>query len=225
VTCWGTGKPLREFLHVDDLGEACVFALERWQPAPEELQFLNVGTGLDLSIRELAEAVAAATGFTGEILWDASKPDGSRLAGPDFPGRWPGQHGGPVPRGAGAAAGAALTRGLLNDARGRRPSKHLQSWLSWLRITATAAMQVNMLEAKSQLSRLVKAALAGEEVIIASHGKAQVKLVACVAAPGLKQPGAMAAASPALTPHQLDAAFSDAMDQEAARLFGSTVAD
>ncbi|MCP9941521.1 GDP-L-fucose synthase [Cyanobium sp. ATX 6E8] len=77
VTCWGTGTPLREFLHVDDLGEACVFALERWQPAPEELQFLNVGTGLDLSIRELAEAVAAATGFQGEILWDSSKPDGT----------------------------------------------------------------------------------------------------------------------------------------------------
>jgi GDP-L-fucose synthase len=77
VTCWGTGTPLREFLHVDDLGEACVFALERWQPAPQDLQFLNVGTGVDLTIRELAEAVAAATGFQGEILWDASKPDGT----------------------------------------------------------------------------------------------------------------------------------------------------
>jgi GDP-L-fucose synthase len=77
VTCWGTGTPLREFLHVDDLGEACVFALERWQPDPEELQFLNVGTGLDLTIRELAEAVAAATGYQGEIHWDASKPDGT----------------------------------------------------------------------------------------------------------------------------------------------------
>jgi len=77
VTCWGTGTPLREFLHVDDLGEACVFALERWQPAPEEQQFLNVGTGLDLTIRELAEAVAAATGYQGEIRWDASKPDGT----------------------------------------------------------------------------------------------------------------------------------------------------
>jgi len=62
---------------VDDLGEACVFALENWQPGPEEQQFLNVGTGVDLTIRELAEAVAAATGFQGEILWDASKPDGT----------------------------------------------------------------------------------------------------------------------------------------------------
>jgi GDP-L-fucose synthase len=77
VTCWGTGTPLREFLHVDDLGEACVFALENFQPGPQEQQFLNVGTGVDLTIRELAEAVAAATGFQGEIRWDASKPDGS----------------------------------------------------------------------------------------------------------------------------------------------------
>ena len=77
VTCWGTGTPLREFLHVDDLGEACVFALEHWQPGPDELQHLNVGTGVDLTIRELAEQVASATGFRGTILWDASKPDGT----------------------------------------------------------------------------------------------------------------------------------------------------
>ena len=77
VTCWGTGMPLREFLHVDDLGEACVFALEQWQPGPDELQFLNVGTGVDLSIRQLAESVADATGFRGEITWDTSKPDGT----------------------------------------------------------------------------------------------------------------------------------------------------
>lgn len=77
VTCWGTGTPLREFLHVDDLGEACVFALEHWQPGLDDLKFLNVGTGVDLSIRELAEAVAKATGFQGEIRWDTSKPDGT----------------------------------------------------------------------------------------------------------------------------------------------------
>ena len=86
VTCWGTGTPLREFLHVDDLGEACVFALERWDPSAEDapldeqgvpLKFLNVGTGVDLTIRELAEAVAMATGFNGQILWDATKPDGT----------------------------------------------------------------------------------------------------------------------------------------------------
>ena len=77
VTCWGSGTPLREFLHVDDLGEACVFALEHWSPEPGGLTHLNVGTGLDLSIRELAEAVACATGFTGRIQWDKSKSDGT----------------------------------------------------------------------------------------------------------------------------------------------------
>jgi len=86
VTCWGSGTPLREFLHADDLGEACVFALEHWDPAAADapsddqgvpLAFLNVGTGVDLTIRELAEAVAAATGFQGEIHWDSSKPDGT----------------------------------------------------------------------------------------------------------------------------------------------------
>ena len=77
VTCWGSGSPLREFLHVDDLGEACVFALEQWQPCPEELKFMNVGTGVDLTIREVAEAVAKATGYVGEIIWDLSKPDGT----------------------------------------------------------------------------------------------------------------------------------------------------
>lgn len=77
VNCWGSGSPLREFLHADDLGEACVFALEHWRPGPDELPMLNVGTGIDLSIRELAEAVAAATGFRGTIRWDSSKPDGT----------------------------------------------------------------------------------------------------------------------------------------------------
>jgi GDP-L-fucose synthase len=86
VTCWGTGTPLREFLHVDDLGESCVFSLEHWDPASadapldivgEPLPFLNVGTGLDLTIRQLAEAVAGATGYQGEIVWDISKPDGT----------------------------------------------------------------------------------------------------------------------------------------------------
>ena len=77
VTCWGTGTPLREFLHVDDLGEACVFALDNWQPCTEDPSWLNVGTGVDLTIRALAEAVAEATGYRGTILWDSSKPDGT----------------------------------------------------------------------------------------------------------------------------------------------------
>tara|TARA_B100000674_G_C37949068_1_gene966358 strand:+ start:1352 stop:2359 length:1008 start_codon:yes stop_codon:yes gene_type:complete len=86
VICWGSGKPLREFMHADDLGEACVFALEKWSPlneqAPEDdsgekLAFLNVGTGIDLSIRELAQTVANTVGFSGSIEWDTNKPDGT----------------------------------------------------------------------------------------------------------------------------------------------------
>ena len=64
-----SGSPLREFLHVDDLGEASVFALENWQPGIDEIQFLNVGTGTIL-IRELANIVAKSVGFKGEITWD-----------------------------------------------------------------------------------------------------------------------------------------------------------
>ena len=77
VSCWGTGSPMREFLHVDDLGEACVFALEKWQPSSDELTYLNVGTGIDLTIRRLAEKVGEATGYQGQIVWDESKPDGT----------------------------------------------------------------------------------------------------------------------------------------------------
>lgn len=86
VTCWGTGTPLREFMHADDLGEACVFALENWtalnnqaprDDAGEALAFLNVGTGIDLKISELAQRVADVVGFKGSIEWDTSKPDGT----------------------------------------------------------------------------------------------------------------------------------------------------
>ncbi|MEB3199677.1 MAG: GDP-L-fucose synthase [Synechococcaceae cyanobacterium] len=77
VVCWGTGSPRREFLHVDDLADAVVFCLEHWQPQPDALQHLNVGTGIDLPIRDLAEQVAAAVGFRGAIHWDTSRPDGT----------------------------------------------------------------------------------------------------------------------------------------------------
>ena len=77
VTCWGSGNPLREFLHVDDLGEACVFVLENWKPRLGDRSFLNVGSGEELSIRELAKTVADALGFKGRIEWDTSKPDGT----------------------------------------------------------------------------------------------------------------------------------------------------
>ncbi|MEB3168449.1 MAG: GDP-L-fucose synthase [Synechococcaceae cyanobacterium] len=77
VVCWGSGTPRREFLHVDDLADAAIFCLEHWQPKPDELQYLNVGTGVDLSIRELAQMVATAVGYRGPIRWDTSKPDGT----------------------------------------------------------------------------------------------------------------------------------------------------
>ena len=54
-----------------------MFALEHWKPGPEDIPFLNVGTGVDITIRSLAEAIAAATGFQGDIHWDCSKPDGT----------------------------------------------------------------------------------------------------------------------------------------------------
>jgi GDP-L-fucose synthase len=73
VTLWGTGAPLREFLHVDDLAQAVVLASEKYDSSLH----LNVGTGEDLSIKELAQMVAAAAGFTGEIKWDSTKPDGT----------------------------------------------------------------------------------------------------------------------------------------------------
>ena len=86
VVCWGTGSPLREFLHVDDLAKASIFALENWDPnyieSPktndgESLTYLNVGCGKDISIFELANKIAFQSGFEGEIIWDNSKPDGT----------------------------------------------------------------------------------------------------------------------------------------------------
>jgi GDP-L-fucose synthase len=73
VTLWGSGAPLREFLHVDDLAQAVVLASEKYDSSLH----LNVGTGEDLSIKELAQKVAHAAGFTGDIEWDATKPDGT----------------------------------------------------------------------------------------------------------------------------------------------------
>ncbi len=73
VVLWGTGSPRREFLYVDDLADACLFAMQTY----EGEQLLNVGTGEDLAIRELAERVAEVTGFAGQIIWDATKPDGT----------------------------------------------------------------------------------------------------------------------------------------------------
>jgi GDP-L-fucose synthase len=73
VTCWGSGSPMREFLHADDLASACVHLMNHYS----EEQFINVGSGSDLTIRELAEMVRDVVGFTGGIEWDSSKPDGT----------------------------------------------------------------------------------------------------------------------------------------------------
>jgi GDP-L-fucose synthase len=73
VTIWGTGNPRREFLHVDDLARAAVFLMDAYD-SPE---IINVGTGEDLSIRELAEMVCRVIGFRGEIVYDSSRPDGT----------------------------------------------------------------------------------------------------------------------------------------------------
>lgn len=73
VTNWGTGSPRREFLHVDDMASACLHLLENYD-GPSQV---NVGTGSDVTIRELASLVASAVGYTGEIAWDTTKPDGT----------------------------------------------------------------------------------------------------------------------------------------------------
>ena len=73
VTCWGTGSPRREFLHVDDLAEACLFLMEEY----DGKAFVNVGAGSDLPIKELAELISRIVGYEGDIVWDTDKPDGT----------------------------------------------------------------------------------------------------------------------------------------------------
>lgn len=73
VTCWGDGSPMREFLHADDLASACLFMLENYDGDVA----LNVGTGQDITIRELTEIIAEVVGYQGEILWDTEKPNGT----------------------------------------------------------------------------------------------------------------------------------------------------
>ena len=86
VVCWGTGNPLREFLHVDDLASSCIYVLEKWNPsdanAPkdtygENLLYLNVGSGEEISIKDLAKKIADLIEYKGDILWDNRKPDGT----------------------------------------------------------------------------------------------------------------------------------------------------
>lgn len=73
VKIWGTGKPKREFLHVDDLSRACAFLIENYNSS----EIINVGTGKDITIKELATKIKKVVGYTGKITWDTSKPDGT----------------------------------------------------------------------------------------------------------------------------------------------------
>ena len=101
VSIWGSGRPRRELMFVDDAADAIVFLLERYSAAEP----INVGIGVDVSIRELAELMASTVGYKGELAFDSSKPDGaprrlldsSRLAGARLEGvhaacRWAGRH-------------------------------------------------------------------------------------------------------------------------------------
>ena len=73
VECWGSGSAKREFLHVDDLSTALIFLMDNYNSEG----WVNVGTGVDLSIKELAETIAEIAGYKGDIVWDSSKPDGA----------------------------------------------------------------------------------------------------------------------------------------------------
>jgi GDP-L-fucose synthase len=73
VELWGTGTPMREFLHADDLADACVFLMETYS----EKELVNIGTGVDVTIAELAETIKDEVGFEGEIIWNTDKPDGT----------------------------------------------------------------------------------------------------------------------------------------------------
>lgn len=73
VTFWGDGTPMREFLYSDDLADACIFAMDKFESA----ELINVGSGYNVSIKELAETVAAVVGYDGEINWDPSRPNGT----------------------------------------------------------------------------------------------------------------------------------------------------
>jgi GDP-L-fucose synthase len=73
VELWGTGKPMREFLHADDLADACVYLMQNYH----ESSLVNIGTGVDVTIKELAETIQEIVGYEGEINWNTEKPDGT----------------------------------------------------------------------------------------------------------------------------------------------------
>ena len=77
IVCWGTGKPLREFLFADDLADACVYIMENCSAKSLDNKTVNIGSGKEVTIKELSELVAKVVGFKGTIKWDSTKPDGT----------------------------------------------------------------------------------------------------------------------------------------------------
>lgn len=73
VECWGSGKPMREFLYVDDLADACIFLMDNYN----DTDIINIGYGSDISIKCLASIIAEVIGYHGKIIWDQTKPDGT----------------------------------------------------------------------------------------------------------------------------------------------------
>ncbi|MCX6799551.1 MAG: GDP-L-fucose synthase [Candidatus Falkowbacteria bacterium] len=80
VTLWGTGNPMREFLHVDDMAHGCLFIMQNFNPTQAQNEsgemFMNLGSGADVTIKELAEIIKKTVGYAGKIIWDTTKPDG-----------------------------------------------------------------------------------------------------------------------------------------------------
>ena len=111
ITVWGTGKPTREFLYVEDAAEGIVLAAERYdQPDP-----VNLGTGFEISIKDLTELIVKLTGFEGRIIWDTSKPDGQPRRCLDV---------GKADRLFGFRAGTPLKQGLAKTIKWYRARRH-----------------------------------------------------------------------------------------------------
>jgi len=77
VTLWGTGSPLREFMHVDDMADACIFLMQKYDAPNHSPAHINIGSSNDLTIRSLAEIIKSVVGYSGKLIWDDSRPDGT----------------------------------------------------------------------------------------------------------------------------------------------------
>lgn len=77
IECWGTGRPKREFMHVDDLSEGLIYLLEKWKPKPSECNFINIGSNDEVTIKELIKMIIKEVNYKGNLIWDKEKPDGT----------------------------------------------------------------------------------------------------------------------------------------------------